>query len=54
MDTSFQMYYGRDYVRRYGWAHNWPVAAQIEVAVRAYYDRGFRPWPSTARMCGLA
>jgi len=54
MDQNFMMYYGRDYVRRYGWAHNWPVAAQIEVAARAYNSgRGFGPWPNTRRMCGL-
>jgi len=53
MDRSFQMAYGRDYVRRYGWAHNWPPSVQLEVAVRGWRDRGFAPWPNTARMCGL-
>lgn len=54
MDQSFMLAYGRDYVRRYGWAHNWPADAQIEVAARAYYSgRGFGPWPNTRRMCGV-
>lgn len=54
MDQTFMLTYGRDYVRRWGWAHNWPPAAQVEVAIKAYRSgRGFYPWPNAARLCGL-
>jgi len=53
MTQTFQLYYGRAEVRRYGWAHNWPPSVQIEVAARAWRDQGFQPWPSTSRRCGL-
>ena len=53
MNKDFMLAYGREFVRRWGWAHNWPVEAQLTAAYRAYYDRGFRPWPNTRRMCGL-
>jgi Transglycosylase-like domain len=55
MDLGFQRSYGGDYLARFGTADNWPPAAQIEVAARAYEaGRGFGPWPNTARACGLA
>jgi hypothetical protein len=54
MDLSFQSLYGGRYLQRYGTADRWPVWAQLEVAARAYSSgRGFWPWPSTARACGL-
>jgi hypothetical protein len=54
MDRRFQSLYGSDYVARWGTADNWPVWAQLQVAVRAYKSgRGFYPWPNTARACGL-
>ena len=54
MDSGFESTYGADYVTRWGGAENWPPAAQIEVAIRAYSSgRGFSPWPNTARACGL-
>lgn len=54
MDIPFQRSYGGEYLSRYGTANNWPVEAQIEVAVRAYRSgRGFGPWPNTAHDCGL-
>jgi hypothetical protein len=53
MDKTFMLTYGSREVRRWGWAHNWPARTQIEVAVRAWHDRGFSPWPNTRRMCGL-
>jgi hypothetical protein len=53
MDKDFMLTYGRSYVRRYGWAHNWTPDMQIEVAARAWRTRGFSPWPNTRRMCGL-
>ena len=54
MDVGFQSRYGADYLRRWGTADNWPSWAQLQAAVRAYRSgRGFYPWPSTARACGL-
>ncbi len=53
MDRDFQLAYGRPYVEAFGWADRWPVSVQIAVAIRAYLDRGFAPWPNTRRMCGL-
>ena len=54
MDRQFMWTYGRDAVRRYGgWAHRWPPLVQMWVAERAWRTRGFWPWPTTARMCGL-
>ena len=54
MDMGFQSRYGRDYLRRWGTADNWPAWAQLQAAVRAYRTgRGFYPWPNTARYCGL-
>jgi hypothetical protein len=54
MDLGFQQRYGGDYVRRWGTADNWPAWVQLAAAVRAYRSgRGFAPWPSTARACGL-
>jgi hypothetical protein len=54
MDVGFQSLYGSEYVQRWGTADNWPAWAQLEAAVRAYRSgRGFSPWPSTARACGL-
>jgi hypothetical protein len=53
MTATFQRVYGADYVRLFGGAHLWPREVQIAVAIRAYAHEGFRPWPSTARRCGL-
>lgn len=54
MDKTFMLTYGREFVRRWGWAHRWPPRVQILVAVRAHDSgRGFYPWPNTARRCGL-
>ncbi|MFL5927571.1 MAG: hypothetical protein ACJ77E_11620 [Gaiellaceae bacterium] len=54
MDIGFQSRYGGDFLDRWGTADNWPVWAQIQAASAAYRaGRGFAPWPSTARACGL-
>jgi hypothetical protein len=53
MNYDFMKAYGPSYLRRYGYAHNWTPAMQLEVAVRGWQDRGFRPWPNTRRMCGV-
>ncbi|MHB8742602.1 MAG: transglycosylase family protein [Sulfuricaulis sp.] len=55
MDTSFEKHYGREFYQAWGHANRWPAAVQITVAMRAYLaGRGFSPWPTTARLCGLA
>lgn len=54
MDTGFMHDYGREFIARWGYAHNWPVWAQLAAAERAYHSgRGFGPWPNTRRMCGV-
>jgi Transglycosylase-like domain len=54
MDRSFQQTYGPEFVVKWGTADKWPTWAQVQAARRAYASgRGFGPWPSTARACGL-
>ena len=54
MDYGFQRAYGREYLRAFGTADHWTPGMQIAVAIRAYLaGRGFGPWPTTARRCGL-
>jgi hypothetical protein len=53
MDLSFQQTYGGWLFRKKGTADRWTPIEQIWVAVHAWRSRGFSPWPSTARACGL-
>lgn len=54
MDASFSHTYGADMFRKYGDdPHVWTPRDQIIVAERARKVRGFKPWPNTARACGL-
>ena len=53
MDMNFMRAYGRRLLRLKGTADHWTPLEQMQVAERAYRERGFRPWPNTARMCGL-
>ena len=53
MDSGFMATYGGDLLKRYGTADHWPPAAQVAVAERAFRARGFKPWPNTARACGV-
>ncbi|MBA2615752.1 MAG: transglycosylase family protein [Actinobacteria bacterium] len=54
MDRAFQRAWGADLLRRKGAANRWLPIEQIWVAERAYRSGlGFRPWPNTARYCGL-
>lgn len=59
MDLGFQRTYGTWLFRHRGTADRWRVDQQIRVAYRAvrgwkgYRGRGYTPWPSTARRCGL-
>jgi hypothetical protein len=54
MDVQFQRAYGRYLLRRKGTANRWRPLEQMwtaENALRA--GRGFHPWPTAARLCGL-
>jgi hypothetical protein len=54
MDYSFMRTYGARLLQKKGTAEHWTPAEQMWVAERAYRSgRGFNPWPSTARMCGV-
>ena len=54
MDISFQRTYGPELLRRKGTANRWTPLEQMWVAERAHRSgRGFRPWPTSARKCGL-
>jgi hypothetical protein len=54
MDMAFQRRYGLRLLRAKGTANRWTPLEQIWVAEKAYRSgRGFRPWPNTARACGL-
>jgi hypothetical protein len=54
MDLSFQRTYGRRLLRAKGTADRWTPLEQMWVAEKALRaGRGFHPWPTTARLCGL-
>jgi hypothetical protein len=54
MDIQFQRAYGRYLLRRKGTANHWRPAEQMWAAERALRaGRGFHPWPTAARRCGL-
>ena len=53
MDMSYQRAYGREFLRRWGTADRWPIWAQLVAAERGRRERGWQPWPNTARECGL-
>jgi hypothetical protein len=53
MNIEFQHTYGPELLVRKGTANRWTPLEQIWVAERAYRELGYRPWPNTARMCGL-
>jgi hypothetical protein len=53
MDRSFQHTYGHRYYHRRGTANHWTPREQMLAAERAWKTRGFYPWPTTARACGL-
>jgi hypothetical protein len=54
MDLPFQERYGSWLLRHKGTADHWSPLEQIWAAVRASRERGFSPWPNTARYCGMA
>jgi hypothetical protein len=54
MDRSFMLSYAPRHLIRRGWANRWSPIEQMWVAERAHRaGRGFDPWPSAARVCGL-
>jgi transglycosylase-like protein len=54
MDLQFQRTYAPAFLLRKGTADRWTRLEQIWVGERARRSgRGFYPWPSTARACGL-
>lgn len=53
MDLGFQQTYGREYLVRFGTANRWPASVQMAVGISGWIDRGFQPWPNTAKSCGL-
>ena len=54
MDREFMRAYAPRHLLRRGWANRWSAVEQMWVAERAIRaGRGFYPWPSTARACGL-
>ena len=54
MDRGFMRSYAPRLLLRRGWANRWTPLEQMWVAERAHRSgRGYGPWPSTARYCGL-
>ena len=54
MDRGFMSAYAPGELLRRGWADRWTALEQMWVAERAHRSgRGYWPWPSTARFCGL-
>jgi hypothetical protein len=54
MDRGFMSTYAPGLLLRRGWADRWTALEQMWVAERAHRSgRGYWPWPSTARFCGL-
>jgi hypothetical protein len=53
MNRTFMQVYAPDVLLQRGWANRWTAFEQMWVAERAYRDRGYGPWPTTARACGL-
>jgi hypothetical protein len=53
MDRQFQQTYAPDLYEAKGTADSWTKEEQMRAAARAVAGRGFTPWPTTARMCGL-
>jgi hypothetical protein len=54
MDRGFMRTYAPRVLLRRGWADHWTALEQMWVAERAHRSgRGYSPWPSTARFCGL-
>jgi len=55
MDRTFELSYGADVVASNAGldANAWSPHDQLMVAMRAYRQVGYSPWPNTAAACGL-
>jgi hypothetical protein len=53
MDRGFMRAYTPPMLLRRGWANRWSPLEQMWVAEHAHRGRGYTPWPTTARLCGL-
>jgi hypothetical protein len=53
MDYGFMRSYGARLLRFKGTADHWTPLEQMWVAEHAWRTRGFSPWPTSGRMCGL-
>jgi hypothetical protein len=53
MDRAFQRTYAPRLYATRGTADKWTPEEQMRAAGRAVGSRGFTPWPTTARVCGL-
>ncbi len=54
MNQGFMQTYAPRSLLRRGWANVWTPLEQMWVAERAHRSgRGYGPWPTTARACGL-
>lgn len=53
MDRKFQRTYNPAAYALWGTANNWPIAAQMLAADRAYASRGLKPWPHSYAAYGL-
>jgi hypothetical protein len=58
-NRDFMRTYGRhykkgiSYYRRWGTANHWIPVLQIHMAKHGWAARGWAPWPTTRRICGL-
>lgn len=55
MNMDFMNTWGPDMIRKHHGelADQWTPYEQMLVAQRAWYHRGYQPWPQTSIMCGL-
>jgi hypothetical protein len=56
MDRAFERAYGSDVLTAHAGADadTWSAHDQLMVAMRAYREDGYSPWPNTAAACGLS
>jgi hypothetical protein len=56
MDRAFERAYGAGVLTAHAGADadTWSAHDQLMVAMRAYRDAGYSPWPNTAAACGLS
>ena len=52
-DMDFQRAYGAWLLKHKGTADHWTPLEQIWTGVRAWHQRGFEPWSTSAHACGV-